>query len=777
MALNIALTPKYDPYTYEDYIKPLESYWKDYAAYEEALSNLDSATSTLDYIVEAEPETSPLKASYAAYKQKLVDASNALSNGLNSTDRKLLRDLKSSFLKDINPIEVNYKKLQELIAEQRKAKQANNSIRFSRDASTISVGELMQNPNLGFESYIGDQITADAASMLAPLSKVISGISNKTLIPGYSSILENMGLTLADVQSYLQNPDNPNMQFKKVIDEALKIAVNTSGVQNWGDEEALADAYNFARQGIYAAIGGQKTQHVKNPIIPIVSDDGKNPKNETGNKNKDKNPFAGISGRSVAFNIGTPTNASQEDRSSAQQTYDYMQQIQVLPSNKLTTPQLEQNKAALRPYLQKAGGISEENIETFKQALGKAVSIVSKSKQKHQLSSSRDSDIRLAMKTYAEKLGVNGQQLGDYIVELVKSSYTDDGNLREIYLLINKIQEEEKGLSDIVKEYSYSSGSPYPDPDWLFIDYRDRYVNGKDIQKKEEPNLENILAFAKQDAQYKDAKTSRLAYQGTPLYEKESTTAILQNLGKEFENLKSTGQIKDTGTSGYLKDIQSKGGKGIYQINYNNGTLQKLNAGDTNYLINRIKEGNVNLFFDTVYGLVVSTEVGTYYFKGSNQTKVFDEIVNIGHVLSDVSYSKYNDYRKRHYNNHIINITPEQMSLQEQGELYQQLLDKNLLKKDGNVQYAYIDLNLEPLKPSVLKDPPKTTPLKIVFDNMGRYLGVSNLQEELYSKNPMSNQVVQRLINEAAFDLVSNNLNKSTSVAPNQKDNITANYY
>ena len=30
MAFNIAVTSKYNPFTYEDYIKPLEQYTKDY---------------------------------------------------------------------------------------------------------------------------------------------------------------------------------------------------------------------------------------------------------------------------------------------------------------------------------------------------------------------------------------------------------------------------------------------------------------------------------------------------------------------------------------------------------------------------------------------------------------------------------------------------------------------------------------------------------------------------------------------------------------------------
>ena len=303
MALNIALTPKYDPYKYEDYVKPLVEYWKDYEEQENALSEIGTTLSALDYIVDAEPENSPLKSTYANYKQQLENATAALSNGLSSADRNLLRDLKSTFAKDINPIATNYKKLQDMIVEQRKARQANNSIRFSRDASTISVGELIQNPNLSFNSYVGDQITADAINMLTPLSKVINGISKKQMLPGYTSILENYGLTVADVQSYLSNPDAPNTKFKSVIDHALKIAVTNSGVFDWGDSRAISDAYTFAKQGIYSAIGGQKTQHIKNPTDP----------NDSNSKNNGDGGLASIRNNKGAVLVNPKLKETKED--------------------------------------------------------------------------------------------------------------------------------------------------------------------------------------------------------------------------------------------------------------------------------------------------------------------------------------------------------------------------------------------------------------------------------------------------------------------------------
>lgn len=97
MGLNIAITSKYDPFTYEDYIKPLEGYWEDYDKHEADLDKLATDTATLREVINSMPEGEE-KTKYTGYLQSLDAQSGALAtSGLNSANRKALRNLKNQY--------------------------------------------------------------------------------------------------------------------------------------------------------------------------------------------------------------------------------------------------------------------------------------------------------------------------------------------------------------------------------------------------------------------------------------------------------------------------------------------------------------------------------------------------------------------------------------------------------------------------------------------------------------------------------------------------------
>lgn len=97
MGLNIAITSKYNPFTYEDYIKPLEGYWEDYDKHEADLDKLATDTATLREVINSMPEGEE-KTKYNGYLQSLDAQSSSLAtSGLNSANRKALRNLKNQY--------------------------------------------------------------------------------------------------------------------------------------------------------------------------------------------------------------------------------------------------------------------------------------------------------------------------------------------------------------------------------------------------------------------------------------------------------------------------------------------------------------------------------------------------------------------------------------------------------------------------------------------------------------------------------------------------------
>lgn len=97
MGLNIAITSKYNPFTYEDYIKPFEGYWEDYDKYEEDLDKLTTDVATMRSVVNSMSEGDE-KTKYSNYLKSLdTQASQLASQGLTASNRKALKNLKNTY--------------------------------------------------------------------------------------------------------------------------------------------------------------------------------------------------------------------------------------------------------------------------------------------------------------------------------------------------------------------------------------------------------------------------------------------------------------------------------------------------------------------------------------------------------------------------------------------------------------------------------------------------------------------------------------------------------
>lgn len=97
MGLNVAITSKYDPFTYKDYIKPLEGYWEDYDKHEADLDKLATDTATLREVINSMSDGEE-KTKYTEYLNSLdAQAGSLATSGLTSANRKALRDLKNQY--------------------------------------------------------------------------------------------------------------------------------------------------------------------------------------------------------------------------------------------------------------------------------------------------------------------------------------------------------------------------------------------------------------------------------------------------------------------------------------------------------------------------------------------------------------------------------------------------------------------------------------------------------------------------------------------------------
>lgn len=287
MGLNITVASKFNPFTYDDYIKPykenIDTYFKNYRDTENKLSDLGTQLEALDYIIESEPEDSPLKSTYSNYKKELEKAAEALTSGWSQADVQNYNKLKKMFAKDISPIATQYARRQKLEDEQRKVKESKPSIYFSKRAAETSLAEMIDNPNWSYTSFVGDDITKAVQSMVSPVATILDNIWKDGQVGDYDKILSKYGISPEDVSAYFNG--NLTGGLAKFFDDARNTAIKSYGVDTWNDQNALNTAYQYANIGIPKAIGKLTPQLVapRKPIGNEGNEGGEN-RSETPSK-------------------------------------------------------------------------------------------------------------------------------------------------------------------------------------------------------------------------------------------------------------------------------------------------------------------------------------------------------------------------------------------------------------------------------------------------------------------------------------------------------------
>ena len=714
MAFNIAITSKYDPFTYEDYIKPLENYWKEYAAHEEALSNTDVAASTLEYIINAEPENSPLRTSYANFRKKLEEASNALVNGFDATDRALLRELKSTFAKDIDPIPTQYKKLQSLIEEQRKGQLQNPSLRYNKDATKLSVGDLINDPNWSYISYNGEEITKDVVQMLSPLSQVLTGISSGRRVPGFTTILENYGLTIKDVESYLQNPETSNPKFKNLIDKAIQTALNNSGVYNWNDPQATAEAYNFAAQGVYAAIGSIRAQHSRNPIGSRVNKGNQPPE---------------ISGLGRAIYETTRSNYMNSDQNAAaKEKQEYAKSITYNPNTgtyRSTAETQAINK--FNEELAKAN-LTQDQLPEYKEYRKKLQEVVGEAPI--------DNEDFIGWIVYSAKNRKHKKE-----IEKQYPQFADIDNGNALLQADKQVQEETRKRAAFLGQYI--------DPDNMQNGLKG--LDGSDL-----------IDYMNKMIDYEVNNSAEVTSNYIPLLTPEDKKQTMKRFADDYEQLVASGH--NGGSDGTVESIKNSKVKGLYKVNINDGTASFMKPGkdNTKEVIEQLKDGKGELVQNSKFGSLIQLNGSYYMLRGSSQTAVMDLNTSASSLARNISTQDIRDYNESvgHYAVTKDNITT--LTDLEQINLYTQLYKSNKLMQsdeDPRLQYAYI---------GVLKDNSGTGKLqnelyKVIFlKDTGRIVNLTSVESELYG-NSLSKQNWSNIANEDAFGIMYRQQNKNTS--------------
>lgn len=258
---NFAYTNQtnFRPFSYQEMLAPVLMATQAHQAVEEAYSELDSQANAIGSL--ANEANDPVTYQrYKAFESALRTQADALAkNGLTPGSRQSLLGLKGRYAKDITPIQNAITRRRELADEQRKALLQNPTLMFQRDMNSMSyessLDRFLENPDYDYgERYSGALLTQQVSQAASNLAKELSKYGNGKRLDDYTkTFLQQHGFTRDQILDAITNPNRA--QSQPVLNAIVEQVIGASKIANWADQSTMDEAYNYARQGLWSAIG------------------------------------------------------------------------------------------------------------------------------------------------------------------------------------------------------------------------------------------------------------------------------------------------------------------------------------------------------------------------------------------------------------------------------------------------------------------------------------------------------------------------------------------
>lgn len=293
---------KFRPFSYSEMLAPLQQATTAQMQIEDAYGELGTKADVFERM--ANEQTDPQ--AYAIYKQYSNDlakqAESLAKQGLTPASRQGLIDMKRRYSSEIVPIEQAYKRRQELIDEQRKLQAQDSTLLFDRPASTLSLDELIANPALSPQSYSGALLSKQVGTAAQNLAKKVRENPRKwrTILGNqyYETIMQK-GFRPDEIMQAVQN----NPEASPILQGIVENAIGSSGIRNWNDENILNRAYDYARQGLWNAVGETQYQTLSNKAYDYAMQERLAKARKKGTKEDVQSPYFRSSGVTMVKDV------------------------------------------------------------------------------------------------------------------------------------------------------------------------------------------------------------------------------------------------------------------------------------------------------------------------------------------------------------------------------------------------------------------------------------------------------------------------------------------
>lgn len=260
---SLVINSQFKPFSYQEMLAPTLMATQAHQELENQYGELATKASVWEEMANEQTDPYAYKM-YKTYANDLEEQAGQLAReGLNAASRRDMLNMRARYSKEITPIEQAYTARQKQAEQQQQALLQDPTLLLSRRASTTSLDDYIRNPQLAYEAYSGKLITAQAASAASALAKEMQEKPRKwrsILGNSYYETMMQKGFSSQAVLQAIQDNPNAAPQLTRIVEDAI----NSSGVRNWGDQATIARAIDYAKQGLWSAVGETQYQTLDN---------------------------------------------------------------------------------------------------------------------------------------------------------------------------------------------------------------------------------------------------------------------------------------------------------------------------------------------------------------------------------------------------------------------------------------------------------------------------------------------------------------------------------
>lgn len=281
MAANyIVINSRFKPFSYSEMLQPVQTATVAHQDIENQYAELATKANIWEEMANEQTDPYAYKM-YKTFSNDLEEQAGQLAReGLIPASRQNMLKMRQRYSSDIVPIEQAYKRRQELINEQRKLLAQDNTLMFDRSASTLSLDDLIKNPQLTYQSYSGATLAKQVGTAAQNLAKEMRENPRKwrsILGNQYFETIMQKGYRPEEIIQVLQNDPNASSVLKGIVEDV----VGSSNIASWGDQATLNRAYDYARQGLWNAVGETRYENLTNKDYDYAMKDALKRKKKT----------------------------------------------------------------------------------------------------------------------------------------------------------------------------------------------------------------------------------------------------------------------------------------------------------------------------------------------------------------------------------------------------------------------------------------------------------------------------------------------------------------